>query len=141
MAQWSPWLLEQYSSLTLAALITLCGPMLNAEHLPSPSPAWGHLPAAPFRCTDLSLFPSDPRRELLAFSHFCFLLLFHDQTRGERSSRRWASQSQYHLQVHHGKDPAESQSEIHTASNSKLTQKVCERQAYLSPPLPLTPLS
>lgn len=48
---------------------------LKVEDLPSPSPAWDHLPVIPFHCTALSPFPSLPSSNLLAFSSICFLLV------------------------------------------------------------------
>lgn len=84
--------------------------MLKVEDLPSPSPAWDHLLAVPFHHTALSPFPSLPSSKLSASS---VSYLLHDHTRGERRSiRRWASQSQHHLQVYPGKDPVELQHEI-----------------------------
>lgn len=88
----------------------MCGPVLKVEDLPSPPPAWVHLLAVPFQGTALSPFPSLPSSKQSASS---VSYLLHNHTRGERGSiRRWASQSQYHLQVWPGKDPVESQYEI-----------------------------
>lgn len=92
-------------------------------------------PPSPFHCTDLSPFPSLPRRELLAFSHICFLLLFHDHTREEkRSSRSWASQSQPHPQVCHGKDLDELQPEIHTTWKGMWEASASQSSSTSHPP-------
>lgn len=103
-------------------LLNLWGPVLKAQDLPSPSPAWDHLPAGPF-----------PSSQAVSFQQYLFptYCMTTPEERGEEASGDGPASlsiiSKDALAKTHW-----NQSEIHTTSKGK---EVCRRQMCLNSPL------